>query len=246
MTLLKNLLLASLVFFLVPTVTNAQGGFSFGIKGGYNFTMLQDKNIADSIRVDPVSFGWHGGIHIGWNMSRYNVGFTTALNYKQYNQKIEHQKAKGWKAENRVSYLEVPLLLRIRPRGDMLRKTVTYGGFYFELGPQIGFVSSADYSYSDSTANYGGDVKSSFEKINWAMVVGVGGHQFGLENFSLTHGLRLTYGLGDIIVPNTGSEGYPIQDQAGKTSTLPYNNPVRAISVGYIMALTFKVDYKRN
>ena len=129
----------------------------------------------------------------------------------------------------------------------MLRKTITYGGFYVELGPQIGFVSSANYSYSDSTSNYSGDVKSSFEKINLAVVIGIGTHQFGLERFALTHGLRLTYGLGDIVVSNNGGgEGYPIQDQAGNTSTLPYNNPIRAISFGYIMAITFKIPPRQR
>ncbi len=228
--MIRVLLLTSLlsIFFLNPLSSRAQGGFSIGPKGGFDYTVLNSKTIksVDSIRSD-LNLGYNVGLSLGWNLYRYNFGVTSGVYLRKIKHSHAHNAPDGWETSYDLTYLEVPLLIRLRPRGNMLTKSITYGGFYFEFGAQMGFLMSAKTTYSDSLTNSNIDAKSLYESSNLAGVIGLGAHQFGLPQFALTHGIRFTYGLGDI-VKNAITE----QPIIGK--------PTNTITIGYLMSITFK------
>ena len=95
----------------------------------------------------------------------------------------------------------------------------------------MGFLIGGKATYTDSLSNLNIDAKTLYEKNNLTGVVGFGVHQYGFPKFALTHGLRFTYGFDDIV------KTVMSEPALGK--------PTNTLTIGYIMAITFKFPSER-
>lgn len=247
----KNKYYISLIFCILlvgcQQFSFAQGGFRAGIKLGGNYTRIHNQNFIDDEGIQHFfNLGFMGGASIGYNATYYNFGFTLGAFFKQYNQTFQYQDPKeinpNWKNVYRLNYLEVPLLFRVRPRGDFKTKSFTLGGPYFEIGIQGGLLLSANQSFPDSLlpiAFPAEDIASQFLEYSLGAVIGVGTHQVGTEHWALTHGFRLTFSLLDIRAEMNRND-YTTTD-----GVLTKYKPFRTISAGYILAVSYK-QYKQG
>lgn len=215
------------VFICLSNLLLAQGGFRIGAKGGINNTWLYNKNTADTFKYD-FSFAGMGGLSLGYDAVYYNYGISLDILFKQYNQKIHNEKNTDQNEQIKVQYLSLPFLFRLRPRGQK-GGSFTYGGGYFEIGlaPEMLMSATNAYSNADTTGKIIKgtiDLKSSSEGFGLAAIVGFGFHQIGTENWSITHGIRLSYGIlsaGDLFANGT---------------------PSSAFSAGYLLSVIYKFD----
>ncbi|WP_031529754.1 porin family protein [Dyadobacter crusticola] len=121
------------IFFLAAVSPSAfSQSFSLGPKAGLNLSNYAGGNIdADAL------FGYHlGGV--------LNYGFGDVFSiqpevlFSTQGAKVRNE---GRRSDFRISYITVPVMLKFKTRG----------GFFVELGPQVGFRSSSDIP--DQTIN---------------------------------------------------------------------------------------------
>jgi len=203
----------------------AQGRFRVGFKGGYGLTMLYNDNYyKDGSVTNELSTGGTFGASVGFNAARYNWGVTLGLFIRQYQQRW---KADSWHSITKLNYFEAPFLFRLRPAGNKVTKKFTYAGPYFEIGVQPGFLLKDAQVISDTNGIVLPD--QTYESFNLSGVIGIGYHQVGVEKWAVTHGIRLTYGLVDIIsAKNNNGTAYAAY------------KPTNSISVIYLLAVSYK------
>ncbi len=88
----------------------------------------------------------------------------------------------GIKSEQHLSYVNIPIMLRVK----------TKGGFYAEAGPQLGFLLSAKYKETGSPSE---DIKKFFKSSNFSFGAGMG-YQFKI---GLGIGARYNFGLANLM-----------------------------------------------
>jgi len=236
-------LFISLVFVFGSLLSFAQGGSRVGIKTGYNFTRLHNSNFVSDTAIGHFpNAAFNIGAVFGWNAKYYNFGLTLGLYYKEYKQTFQYVPKGGvfseWKNTYKLRYFEVPLLFRLRDPGDQKTRSFSYGGPYFEIGFSGAMLMSATQTDIDTMLPFpiaGSDISSRFERFLLNGVIGVGGHQVGLEHISVTHGIRLTFSLLDIgLKANRGVDHTNVDG-----STSPYKS-FRLISAGYVFTVAYK------
>ncbi|HSK12060.1 MAG TPA: porin family protein, partial [Phnomibacter sp.] len=118
LTILKLLVSALIIF---PTIIHAQ--VSLGAKGGLNFSNLNGLTKDNYKRQGKI--GFHLGGYTTFNFGR-NFALQPELMYSSQGATIES----GNVTEDiKLNYINVPIMI----------KFLTNNGFYFELGPQVGF-----------------------------------------------------------------------------------------------------------
>jgi hypothetical protein len=177
---------------LAAMTTQAQD-FRLGITGGLNSTWLLNQNVFDqNDGLDVAStFGGRFGIEGIYSFSE-KAGVSLGLNFiSGHNQKYTgDQTGLDGDAKTKLRYIDIPVLFRL----------TSGGGSYFEIGPQIGILSSAkeDYESQDGKFTYSNaDVKSGFNATSVAFVFGFGADIDVSDNIYITTGLRLGYGFTD-------------------------------------------------
>ena len=178
-------LLSICIIMAIALSANAQS-FRLGLGGGFNSTWLANANVSDQgDELDfAVTFGGSIGIEGVYGFNE-KTGISIALLYSGHNQKYEGE-AGNTTVESTVKmrYLDIPILFRV----------TSPSGTYFEVGPQVGFLMSAD---EEGDIGPDIDVKDSFEGTNIAGVLGFGVDIDVSENVIITTGLRLGYGFTD-------------------------------------------------
>src|SRR5690554_141576 len=176
-------ILFCIAFVSVGLSLNAQE-FKIGLSGGYNSTWILNKNVSDAGSV--IDYESSGGGSFGLKAQYYfneKIGVELGVLSSGHNQKF--LLADGdIEATTKLRYIDIPILFR-------------YGGgsgFYFEVGPQIGLLSSAEDEWDDETY----DVKKSLNGTNLALVLGLGADFSVSDNLVLTAGVRFGYGISDV------------------------------------------------
>jgi hypothetical protein len=185
---MKKLLFIT-VFAVTATAVNAQ---SFGIKAGANFSNATAKSEGESESGD-MKIGFHVGASVDVPISG-SLYLHPELQYS----------AEGWKekdedfdfeAKFNLTYINIPILLRYQ----------TEGGFYGELGPQIGILAGAKVKVEDEDE----DIKEFFNSTNLSLGIGAG------YKLPMGIGFGARYNLG---LSNIAKDGD--SDNSVKTSTI--------------------------
>lgn len=135
---------------------------AIGIKAGPNFAKLNtEENAASNYSTRT---GWHAGAFLLFRGER--VGFQPEIIFSQQGSKFDYSGNPG--LQSNFSYVNVPLILKL----------YTVGGLNLQVGPQIGFLTKAEWE----TPNEVEDIKSDLKKTDISLGLGVGwDFPFGLS-----------------------------------------------------------------
>lgn len=192
-----------LVLLFVGFYTNAQN-FSFGFKGGYNLAGIQGDN-ANGIKM---RHGFHLGVMSEVELtSKFSI--QPELIYSQQGAKDNAAFIYSdiifadSKLEARYNYLNVPIMA----------KYYVVKGLSIELGPQVGFLLSAEQKDEGQII----EVKDRLKSIDFGVNFGIG---YKFSN-GLNFGLRYNAGLSNI----NDVSGFPDKNRYG----------VVQMSIGYFL-----------
>lgn len=192
---MKKTILA-LLFVGAMQSLQAQEGVRIGVKGAFNSTWLFNKNVSDvgpSLDYES-SFGSSFGAQAVF-MFAETYGMSAEVLFSSHNQKYvgyyNKNEANSFTVENRISYLDIPLLFRVSsPKGP-----------YFEIGPQVSFLMGAKETYDEAlfaTNDYSDrDFKDNFNGFGFAGILGFGVDIKISEKITLNTGLRFGYAFTD-------------------------------------------------
>ncbi len=163
---MKRIILSFAILMTGAVAANAQT--SFGIKAGLNISNLRGDDVAGG---DVKSLiGANGGLYAHIPAGT-NFAVQPELLYS-----MEGAKAKNSDIKTELNYVNVPVMLQY----------VNPSGFYAELGPQIGFLTSAKVK----TGSVSSDIKNELATINLSAGAGLG------YNFTPAIGAGVRYMLG--------------------------------------------------
>lgn len=114
----------TLMLAAISTFSMAQS-FSFGPKAGLNLSNYTGGNIESDAKV-----GYHVGGLLNFGIGNH-FSIQPEVLFSTQGAKVDRQ---GSKDDFKVSYVTVPVMLKLK----------TTGGFYIEAGPQVGFRTSTD------------------------------------------------------------------------------------------------------
>jgi len=148
-------LLASVIF-----LNRAQGQvqFSVGIKGGVNFANI---NVSDASATWDGKTGFHGGAFALVKVTAFAV--QPELIFSQQGSTV---KINGQDLDANFSYLNVPIML----------KFYLPLGLNLQMGPQFGFLTSAesDYNPITNTPQNGTDLEGFYKNSDVSLGMGIG------------------------------------------------------------------------
>lgn len=166
-----------------------------GIKGGPNFARL-DANSSLASNYSSRT-GWHAGAFVLFRGER--IGFQPEIIFSQQGSKFDYSGTPDLKSN--FSYVNIPLILKL----------YTIAGINLQVGPQIGFLTKAEWETPSGTE----DIKDDLKNTDISLGLGVG---WDLP-FGLSLDARYNLGLND-----NASSGAPVTD---------LKNQVIQISAGY-------------
>ena len=187
--------LLSLLFIAAASMAYAQE-FAIGIKGGPNFANIDtDASLADNY---DARTGFHLGAFVQFRGER--VGIQPEILFSQQGSTLKYSGSPDIKSN--FSYVNIPVVVKL----------YTIAGINLQVGPQIGFLTTAEVDDQD--------VKDQLKKTDFSLALGAG---WDLP-FGLTIDGRYNLGLSDI----NDSVG-----QGSGASVGTIKNQVWQISVGY-------------
>lgn len=240
----------------VAITTQAQQ-FNIGLGGGIYSTWLVNKNVSD--QGDDLDFAATFGGQVGLNTQYYfkdNLGISLGLLFTGHNQKYTGDLGgnASYEAKTKLRYLDVPFLIRFGGGAK---------GAYFELGPQFSFLMSAKDQFTSSPAQADDytdkNRKENFKTSGLAGILGFGVDIDASENVTISTGLRLGYGFGDVTKEYTQLEvaalaatdnlGFStgaahVKQGDGGGDTFQYAKTNRAFG-GLFLAVMFKIPSKK-
>lgn len=196
---MKKVILLLALACLPLLAANAQG-IGVGLKGGLNFANQDIATVPEDINART---GFHAGVYA--HISLGAIGIQPEILYSSQGSEFE-QTVTGtngqntFSIKNKLAYLNVPVLVRFN-----------IAMFNIHVGPQFGFLASADLDVND-VAN---DVKDQYKSGDFSIAAGVGVNL----PLNLNATVRYVAGLSDI-----GNE----PDTLGEVK-----NATLQISVGY-------------
>lgn len=207
-----------------------------GARGTFNSTWLLNKNwFNDKGLKYQASFGGGGGIMLGFHFSEWGAIEVEGL-YSIMNQKLASNiDSVNWNSKTNLTYLEFPILLHFD----------TENFKYIEVGVKIGMLSGAQSTYNNSkysAFNYADkNTKDNYESTNLALVFGWGSGVWGNGGLLINLGIRLSYGLSDI-VSTTGGKGKDYFPSDGSGVRAAYA-PTNTATVGIHMNMDFDLGW---
>jgi hypothetical protein len=182
---------------------NAQKVYAWmdaGVKLGWGLTGMLNSNLFDDKNYEHhLTTGTSVGGKIGLFIGLYN-GVTFDLMLSDNNQKFDFNDAQGVNRIHTIEWKNLDLAVLYRMQKD---------GVYLEIGPQFSFVNKVNQTNPLDPLD---DVTKFYSKHYISGVFGIGGYLFNYENFTTMLGLRMGYGLTDMI------------NDEGKKITPPYLN----------------------
>ena len=180
---MKKLILSLGLLAGVTSAAQAQEA-RFGVKAGVNLANVTNSDISNKKNL----VGLAAGVMADFSFSDL-ISLHPELLYSQKGFKLENG---GATAQSRLSYLDVPLLLRVKA-----------DGLFFEAGPQVGFlIAKKDEVNIPGLVSGTSTSTDGTRKVDVGYVAGVG-YQLpqGLEL-----GVRYNVGISDISDPSSGSK----------------------------------------
>ena len=159
---------------LLPCVTvngHAQSAPRFGLKAGLALANWRGQGVSGTKS--------NVGFQVG-GLARIDINDLLSLQPELlYSQKGYNSEANGLKTKSTLSYVDLPLLLRVNA-----------GNLFFEAGPQLGYLVARNVTLS-GTMSVTGSGTSGLSKFDAGYIAGLG-YQFAS---SLNLGLRYNGGL---------------------------------------------------
>ncbi len=196
---MKKILVVFLFFagVVVSTTSLAQVQFSLGIKGGVNFANI---NVSDPQATWDGKTGFHGGAFALFKVTAFAV--QPELIFSQQGSKVSFN---SQDINANFSYLNVPIMA----------KFYLPLGLNLQLGPQFGFLTTAESDYNPVTGSVGNtDLKEYYKNSDVSIGMGIG------WDLPMKISIDARYNLGIT----------EIEDNASLSQT---KNQVFQISVGY-------------
>lgn len=199
-----------------------------------NGNMLQDKNIT----YIP-SFGYFGGAKLGFNFSEV-VAINIEGIYDKFSQRFRSRMDSiSWDMKTQLTYIDIPVLLRF-----------TSGWNYYEVGVNLQSLKSVKGTFaSNQTVSKVYDEFTSpsidrFNKSNVSIILGWGSAIWGVGGMVISTGIRLSYGLTDVIGDNYRGQNYPNPQYPGyKPDPVAPNGMPYKKTKNLSAAFMFSMDY---
>lgn len=194
---MKRLILISITLVLATINLSAQPGLSTGIGGMFGSSWIINQNAWGNPELEyaPTMGYQYNGVLGFW--VNENISFQIEPGMSRMGQFYEGKMSTlDARREIRLNYFSFPLLFRYTGNGDAVR-------FHALAGPQINFLSGAEH-YFDCTATFPyylqgfTDVTDRFSSTDLLMVLDIGADFFLSDEFFLSAGFRMNYGLSDI------------------------------------------------
>jgi hypothetical protein len=173
----KLLVLAAAIF--LSTAAFSQAQFSIGVKAGPNFSRIDTESSVMSNYKSRA--GFHGGAFALLKFAKF--GIQPEILFSQQGSKFTFN---SQDLESNYSYINIPVIVKL----------YTIGGINLQVGPQFGFLASAQEDKVDALGNVqtSQDVKDEIKKSDFGAALGVG---WDLP-FGLSIDGRYNLGLSDI------------------------------------------------
>lgn len=227
-----------MVIFLLPILSFAQSHqinqwVVVGVRGAFNSTWLLNQNqLNDKGLKYKASWGGSGGVMLGVHYTQWGALHVEGL-YSILSQKIASNiDSAKWGSRTDLTYYEFPILLHFVPKEFK----------YIEAGIKISTLANA--KGTSSLLNYSNkDVKNDFEKSNLSLIFGWGNALWGDGGGLVNLGIRLTYGLSDIIsaAGGRGKDYYALSD--GITATPKVYKPTNTATIGFHLTYDFDLGW---
>ena len=188
----------TLFFVTLSLYSFSQTRFAIGIKAGPNFANIDTDESAGEIYESRT--GWHAGAFL--QIRGDKVGFQPEIIFSQQGSKFKYSSTDPSLKSN-FSYVNIPLIFKL----------YTIAGLNIQVGPQIGFLTSAeaeDYNATNGQITEQ-DIKDDLKKTDISLGIGLG---WDLP-FGLTIDGRYNWGLSDI---NSGATVGSIKNQVWQLS----------------------------
>ncbi|MEX1238753.1 MAG: porin family protein [Cyclobacteriaceae bacterium] len=176
-----SILLIAVLFSVVPAA--AQPGF--GIKGGLNLTTL---NVEDPEMSYNSRTGYHAGLFLRGKFGKIGIQPELLL----FTQNGDLESSIFGTAQERFTYLSIPVMLKFYP----------IGGLNLQVGPQFGFLLDGERKYDTFLGSGSQDITEYYKESDVSVSVG-GGYDF---DFGLSLDVRYNIGVKDINNVSNGEE----------------------------------------
>jgi|ERR1051325_1201003 hypothetical protein len=205
-----------------------------GLGGTFNSTWLTNQNqMHDKGIKYKASWGWSAGGMLGVHYAEWGAIHVEGM-YSVLSQKLASNiDSMKWNSRSDLTYYEFPILLHFVPKDFK----------YIEAGIKISTLSKANSSYTSSLINSSGDSKDNFEKSNFSLMFGWGGALWGDGGGLVNLGIRISYGLSDILSAKggKGSDYYSLSD--GVTATPKAYKSTNTATIGFHLTYDFDLGW---
>lgn len=202
-------LLLTLLTAILNLNTFAQAWIDTGLKAGIGASQLVNSNVwQDATIANKFDLGYSFGAKLGLNFNlKYQVTFDFI--YSAHAQEFEFQPMGSNAAFSKnITYSSFDMPLLFRHNSD--------GGSFFEIGPQLSLLSN----FTEKQNSEENDISSSFTGSQLGAVLGFGSFLLGNNNSYLVFGIRVHYGLRDLLTNKGGKN---------TNSPFPINNGERRL-----------------
>lgn len=193
----------------------------------YNQNQFNDKGIRYQ-----ASWGWSGGAMLGLHYTSWGAICVEGL----YSTIAQKQKSGidsiPWSSRRDLSYLELPVLLHFVPKEFS----------YIEVGVKLATLKKATGTYSSPDLNFSKqNAMGDFEASNTSIVFGWGNALWGDGGGLVTMGIRLTYGITDLVAAGRGNNYYALQD--GQEAAAKSYKSTNSATIGFHFTYDFDMGW---
>jgi hypothetical protein len=218
-------------FLIITTIVNAQDWLYYiQSKGIVNTSfILNNAVITDKNQSNAFALGGNGGIGasiIYDNKLGASLDVLFGTHTANYTGKYQvGPKEYSYTSKVNLTTVQVPVLFRLDSEEG-----------YLEIGPQLNFITSANYS-SNSSVFGDNQVMDAYKKTSWSGVLGVGSfRELGKRSpLSLSFGLRVHYGL-------TTIEG--VTPTGSLVVNLPNKEKSLLFAGGFCLGIIYQLNYR--
>ncbi|HEY0652409.1 MAG TPA: porin family protein [Chryseosolibacter sp.] len=173
---------------LMITAVQAQDA-AFGLKGGINLSTF---NLDDANATYDSRTGFHAGLFVRGKFNKVAIQPELLL----FTQNSELRTSLFGTAQDRFTYLSIPVMVKLYP----------VGGLNLQLGPQFGFLIDGERKYDTVFGSGSQDIKDHYKSSDVSLSLGAG-YDFG---FGLGLDFRYNLGLKDV---NNAANGEAVKSR---------------------------------
>lgn len=247
---MKKLLLVLVNFALLSTVFS-QGGIFLGPRFGAGYNSLHNANWvnpegSDNMVSEEGELGLLIGAELGYHFWNTDFAIKSGFFSKQYKYilNVDGTATGIERGSYSMSVTEIPLLLHM----NFVKKSSSNrqrGGVYLEAGAQLDLINGMTIRQSNSlniTDFKDFDVTEKYISSGLSAIFGFGFVQLQTDRVQISHTLRATYGLQDILLDKDYSFFQPVGNFRGWSDEY---KPTRMYSISYMFTVNFRI-YNRK